>query len=308
MTVWPLRKHWVASSAPRPRELPVMMLRCVLWFMAWSLICRGDNARMDERLSTPPRATNKSPSPLLLVLGFTAVFLLAAVAWPLWRALNNPAAPAASPESNLPWQVQLGAAGGSQVFGLALGQDTRLAQVQARFPEDLSVALVAPNGQPATLEAYVESFRAGFITGKLVLAFEADAAWLAQARTRSPSHEVSDEGRSRRYKLAASDLPEAAQARLLALSFVPSARLDEAVVTQRFGVPLERQSGPQGELHLFYPATGVAIVLPPQQGEDSRAKAVIQYVAPQQFAARVHAPLQAALAAQARPAASQPER
>jgi hypothetical protein len=264
---------------------------------------------MDKPLSTPPSAppnaaqrAKKPLSPLLLALGLAGALLLAGLGWPLLHGLSAPApttAPTAAPDAGLPWQVQINGAGASQVFGLSLGQATRLADVQARFPEDLSVALVAPNGQAPTLEAYVESFRAGFITGKLVLAFAADAAWLEQARARSPGHQISDEGRSRRYKLAAQDQPQAAQAPLLALSFLPSARLDEAAVTPRFGAPTERITGPQGELHLLYPATGVAIVLPPAQGDAASAKAVIQYVAPQQFAARVRAPLLAALAASA---------
>lgn len=219
----------------------------------------------------------------------------------LWPLLASPPAPAtAAPEAAavLPWQVQTGPRGGSRVFGLEVGVDT-LADVQARFPDDLAAGLIVPHGQAPALEAYVESFKTGFVTGKLVLAFEADAGWLQRAQARSPRNEVGEGGRSRRYSLAEDDGPTARSARLVALAFLPSARLDESVVVQRFGQPAERHVGPGGELQLLYPAMGVAVALPPAEGELARAKSVIQYVAPADFEARLRAPLQAARAASA---------
>lgn len=230
------------------------------------------------------------------VLSLAAVLLLlgAAMGWSLWRGLGDPPAgvDAAGP---LPWQVAPAADGASRVFGLTLGAST-LADVQARFPEDLTVGLIAPNGQPASLEALVDSFHAGFVTGKLVLAFDAEAGWLQRARERSPRSEVGEGGRSRRYRLAQDDGPQARAARLVALAFMPSARLDEATLTQRFGAADQRITGPSGELQLLYPRLGVAIMLPPAEGEGAGGKTVIQYAAPRDFEVRLRAPLLAASA------------
>jgi hypothetical protein len=193
----------------------------------------------------------------------------------------------------LPWQVQTDAAGGSQVFGVSPGRSS-LAEVQMRFADRLQIGLVSQTGQEPSLEAYVDTFEAGFITGKLVLSFDADPVELRQAQAHSPKWEAGGDGRSRRYKLAAEDLERLRSARLMGLAFVPSARLDEATVIQRFGVPAERLQGASGELQLLYPAQGVAIALPPAQGEQSKARPVLQYTAPAQFEDRLRAPLRAA--------------
>ena len=202
--------------------------------------------------------------PSVLSLATVLLLLAAALGWSFWR--GQTAAPAAAgAQGVLPWQVGANADGTSQVLGLTLGTST-LADVQARFPDDLNVGLIAPNGQAASLEAFVDSFRAGFVTGKLVLAFEADAGWLQRARERSPRNEVGEGGRSRRYRLADDDGDQARAARVVALALLPSARLDEAVVTQRFGTPAERHIGGAGEVQLLYPALGVAVALPPAEG------------------------------------------
>lgn len=245
--------------------------------------------------SAPTRPTSSRwwwrPLPLALI---ATVLLLLLASGPFLLTWLNPSPPT-TPVVGMPWQVQVDADGRSEVFGLRLGV-TRLADVQTHFAADLSLAVVASRDRAPTLEAYVESFRAGFITGKLVLAFDADAGWLERAPKRAVGHDVGEGGRSVRYKLSADDWAMAASARLIALSFVPSARLDEDVVQQRFGTPTERLSGPGGELQLLYPASGVAVALPPAQGESARAKSLIQYVAPAQFETLLRAPLKAASA------------
>jgi hypothetical protein len=194
--------------------------------------------------------------------------------------------------TGLPWQIETDAAGGSQVFGLALGR-TSLAEVQMRFADRVRIGLVTATEQAPSLEAYVETFEAGFITGKLVLSFDADPVFLREAQARAPKSEVGGDGRSRRYGLAADDLERLRSARLTGLAFLPSARLDEAVVIQRFGAPAERLQGASGELQLLYPAQGLAIALPPAEGELAKAKPVMQYTAPAQFEERLRAPLRA---------------
>lgn len=268
----------------------------------------------------PPPASPRAPAPRLPwwqrpVLGallITGALLLAVIGWtlvqpPMGASLPGAGAAGRAAEQGLPWQVVPDGQGGSQVFGLRLGAapgGMTLGEVMRHFADDMSVAVIAPMGteaagQPLALEAYAENFRAGFITGKLVMAFEADPAWLAQARSHSPGNDVSEGGRSRRHKLHPDDQAAATRARLVALAFVPAARLDEAVVVQRFGKPTERLSGASGELHLLYPAAGVAVMLPPTEGDGARAKPLIQYVAPERFETGLRAPLRAEAASAA---------
>jgi hypothetical protein len=88
----------------------------------------------------------------------------------------------------------------------------------------------------------------------------------------------------RKYVLNDADRQRAERLPLTAIAFIPAARLDEAIILQRFGAPAERIR--QGETleHFLYPAWGLDIVL------DSKGKGVLQYVAPAEFA-RLRAPL-----------------
>lgn len=230
-----------------------------------------------------------------MVLAVLAVLLTVAgtIGWSMYVGLTSEAS--AAKANGLPWQVTPQADGSSEVFGLHLGQAT-LGDVMAHQGDDLHVGLIVPHGGTPALEAFVESMRAGFVTGRLVAAFEADAGWLQRARERAPKFEVGEGGRSRRYTLAADDLAQARGARLTALAYLPAVKLDAEMVRQRFGAPAEELRGSAGEAQWLYPERGIAVALPPADGEASRDRAVIQYVAPRDFQARLRAPLQAASA------------
>jgi hypothetical protein len=222
--------------------------------------------------------------------------------WPLWQGMNAPLG-ASVAEQGLPWQVQAEADGSSRVFGLNLGHDD-LSAAEALWGRDLVLALIAvsaESGAPPALEAYVESFQAGFVSGKLVLALGADPAWLAAAWERAPRGDVNaagtaEAGVQRRRELAPDDWTTARHFPVIALSLLPSARLDEAAIVQRFGAPHERWPGAQGSLQLLYPSIGVAVALPPSTGESARARSVIQYVAPRDAERLLFAPLRRAAA------------
>jgi len=186
------------------------------------------------------------------------------------------AATADRAEQGLPWQVAVLADGTSRVMGLHLGADT-LAQAQARIGDSLQLALVAQLGEVGALEALAEPFAAGFVSGRLVLAF--DAAADARRRWRDgASGSTPMDGGLRRFALRAQDIDQARQAPLAGLSFLPAVRLTEADVRQRFGAPAATQALAGGALLLQYPAIGVTVTVAPGQ------RGVIQYVAPRDAA------------------------
>jgi hypothetical protein len=227
-----------------------------------------------------------------MALGTTLLLLALGWAWGVWRASSIEPDGAAS---GLPWQISVMPEGGSTVFGIVPGRTT-LADLEARFGDGLRLALAGGDGQPPSLEAYVESFHAGFIDGKLVLALAAEPRWLDEALARSPRFERSADGRSKRHALAGDDLAAARRLAVSALTFLPAARLDETTLLARFGPPAERLTGSQGEVQLLYPSLGLAITVPPAEGPLARARAVLQYVAPREFERRLRAPLAASAA------------
>jgi hypothetical protein len=236
--------------------------------------------------------------PWVLALAAGVIVLLVALVPPLLRlgGGGGAAAPEAAPDTGLPWQVRRLDQGHSQVFGLEPGRDT-LAQVQARLGDGLQVALVARLGEAGALEALADPYKAGFVSGRLVLAFEVPAEQLLAWRTAAGSSEAM-EGGVRRFKLRADHRQQAAQARLIGLSFVPSVRLTDADVRQRFGAPAQTLDQADGARVLLYPEMGLSITVAPGQ------RGVLQYVAPGEYEQRLRAPLLAGGAS----AAGQPQR
>ena len=247
--------------------------------------------------------------PWVLALAAGVIVLLVALALPLWRMATGggsggDASGAAGATSGLPWQVtllQAADAGRTEVFGLVPGRDT-LADAEALLQDRLQVALVARLGEVGVLEALVEPYVAGFVAGRLVLAFEADAGQRARWRDQASGSQPM-EGGVRRFTLRATDHDEARRTRLVGLSFLPTVRLGEADVRQRFGPPAEVLAQPGGSQALLYPALGLVATVATIA---NRQRGVLQYVAPMDFAARLRAPLVAAappapVAAPARP-------
>ncbi len=264
--------------------------------------------------------------PILLALGAGLLVLLLALGLVLLRLFSAPLSQPASgaalrAEQRLPWQAQARADGSLHVLGLVLGQD-RLADAQARIGDGLQVALVARLGEVGRLEALAEPFAAGFVSGRLVLAFDVAPATLQRWRARATGSAPMDGG-VRRFALHAADRDEAQRAALVGLSFVPALRLTEADVRQRFGAPLAEgaldaagfaggavgagvagvagvadaagvaggaseagnASAETGAKVLLYPAIGLAASVGPGR------RGVLQFVAPAEFEARLRAPL-----------------
>lgn len=227
--------------------------------------------------------------PFVIALAAGLLVLLAAAALPLWQLLQArqaPVAASAATATGLPWQIEPQADGSSRVFGLQLGRAT-LAEAQARFGDGMQLALVAKLGEVGTLEALVEPMSAGFVSGRLVLALDMPEATRRAWRERVEGSEAM-EGGARRFKLARADREQALQAPVIGLSFVPSLRLSETDIRERFGTPARQLALADGVSALGYPAQGlVAMVKPGLRG-------VLQYVAPRDFEARLWAPLLAA--------------
>lgn len=203
-------------------------------------------------------------------VGLTVLALLAPLAW-----VFIDEAPSPETESGYPWQIDLPEPGQSRVFGLQPGLST-LAEAGALFGPDIDIAIVAPPGQAASLEAYFESVQMGRITGKLVLSIDADDASLAAMRERAAKVEYMD-STTRKISLNREDLANARGRAIRAITFIPSSNLDEEIVLQRFGVPAMRIRVSEDREHFLYPDKGLDLAL------DRRTREVLQYVAPSDF-------------------------
>lgn len=200
---------------------------------------------------------------------------------------DSSAAPQTAP-SGMPWDIATPPDGTSKVMGLVLSQGqagSTLADARLRWGENMQIAIIAAPGEDGTLEAFVDPAQAGFISGKVVITAYLQASEVRGMRERAIKSEFM-ESTTRKYTLAAADLPAALKAPVTALSFIPQANLDEATIVARFGSPSERVRSNGHLEHFLYPDKGLDIAL------DSEGKELLQYVAPSQFE-RLRMPLTA---------------
>lgn len=214
--------------------------------------------------------------------GIAAILFFAATPF-LWSWLVTPQQPATA--AYLPWQIETTADGGSTVFGLTLGEST-LDEARQRFGRDCDIAIVAPPEAPPLLEVYFESMRSGYITGKLIVTAKQDDAIIKGMQERAAKVEYM-ESVTRKYTLNPDDLPSAWNMPIDAITFIPTANLDEAIILHQFGEPAMRIRSSDELEHFLYPDKGLDLAL------DMRKKEVLQYVAPRDFE-RLRAPLLAA--------------
>jgi hypothetical protein len=190
-----------------------------------------------------------------------------------------------APAEGLPWQIEALAGGNSRVFGLSPGIST-LDDARARFGPDAQIALIIAKGETGSVEAYYESLKAGFVTGKMILTLETSLAQREEMLQRAVKAEFM-ESATRRVELSDVDLQTMAKARISAMAFIPSANLSEEIVVQRFGPPAERIRASEQTEHFLYPDKGLDLRI------DAKGKELLQYVAPRDFA-RLREPLLAA--------------
>ena len=224
-------------------------------------------------------------SPFFIALAAAAVGLLIAsllVIWPMFG--SHDASPGPKAPSAAPWRIEVLAPGRVQVMGLKL-PGTTLANARERWGQDLKLAFMAGSDGRLTLEGYLESFEAGGVTGRLMLAFDTHSEAAAMRRWRDTLPGLPTASGGHQHALNDAAVSALATSSLVGVSFIPLGQLDAEVLTARFGRPSERIAMGGRLEHWLYPALGLAVVL------DSEGREVLQYVAPDDFERLLAAPL-----------------
>ena len=182
--------------------------------------------------------------------------------------------------ARLPWLIEQDADGRTQVFGFTLGATT-LAEVRQVFREDGEVNLFRTLGPSGTLaaEVYFEQIHLERLRADFVLTLDVDQTTLAAMYERGLRISQTGSG-SQKVKLDPSDAERLAERPIRAIVYLPKARLDAALIEQRFGTPSQRLTESEtGIVHWLYPERGLDI------GRDPSGRVVMQYVNPADFAA-----------------------
>lgn len=230
-------------------------------------------------------------SPFLWAVLAGLAVLLAAFVPVLWQ-MTQPRPAAAVTELPAPWQIERGPQGELRALGLRLPGST-LADAQARWGDDLQVALIESRGQPLALEAYTDRWQGGGVTGKLVLASNAQPAVVQRWKDRSQRRETID-ANAQRWSLHADDRADALRSGVAGISFLPASRMDAATLRARFGDPAQQLNAADGSVHWLYPERGLAIAW-----DEASGRVLLQLVAVADFDTRLRAPLLATVSAAA---------
>lgn len=182
----------------------------------------------------------------------------------------------------LPWQVQVLPDGSTKVFGLTLGKNT-LGDAVAILGDDMELAVIAAADEAGSLEMYYSSYRAGLLSGKLILAAARDDAGVTAFRINAATTEVLGTG-SRKYVLNRDDYAHAFKSVISNIAFIPAVNLNHDIILKRFGEPAAIIHTSE-QMHYLYPEKGLDVML----SEDG--KEVLQYVPPRLFE-RLQRPLQ----------------
>lgn len=174
-----------------------------------------------------------------------------------------------------PWEVEVTPKGTSRVLGLHLGEDT-LGTVRRLFGDRMQIGLFeSPDGRLG-LEAFYGELTLGGLTARVVLNAELPSAVLEAIRERARNRTRLESGVTR-YQLAREDLSLAMDATVTALTYLPAADFDEALVRGRFGEPEAVLEASDQARHFLYPGKGLDLVL------GSGGQAALQYVPPRDF-------------------------
>lgn len=213
---------------------------------------------------------------------FFAIFVLLAVilaSYPF--LLDDPEG--SEPLSGLPWQIEVLPDGSTRVFGLHIGS-SRLADAIEILGSDMELAIIAASDEVGNLEMYYGHYRAGLLSGKLVLQTDIDEKKIKNLRDNASKSEYMATGKAKKYMLSPDDLPMVLNEVIIGLTFIPAVNLDEEVILARFG-EADRRVQSDGAVHYLYPEKGLDVVY----HEDS--KEILQYVTPDAFTQLVQ-PLQ----------------
>ena len=206
---------------------------------------------------------------------FFVLFALLAVALAVYPFLDQ----SEDPETltGLPWQIEILHDGSTEVFGLHLGS-SRLSDAIEILGGDMDLAIIAATDaeESGNLEMYYGHYKAGLLSGKLILQTHASEHDIKRWSDNSPRFEYMATGLAKKHILLDDDLPQVLDEIIISLTFIPAVNLDEEVILARFGEPGQRIQF-SGVTHYLYPKKGLDIAL------HENSKEVLQYVAPAAF-------------------------
>jgi len=156
---------------------------------------------------------------ILVVSGIAAMLLL----------------PSPQPPASKPWEVTIMPDGNSEVFGIHLG-NTSYRKAQENLGIFGKTAIFTDPDNSINVEAYFESINLGGLSAKLVLNLNVSAQQVEAMLERATTGKLQPSG-AHQHELAEIDRAALLNAPVNAITYIPSVRLDQAMIKTRFGEP-----------------------------------------------------------------------
>lgn len=171
----------------------------------------------------------------------------------------------------MPWEITIMPNGKSKVFGIHLGTTT-YGQAQKLFHEYGKTAIFTQENKPASVEAYFNSLNLGGLSAKLVLNLNLPISRIEEMTSRAMEARLQPSG-AHLYQLSNSDNAELVNAPVIAITYIPSVRLNADMVRYRFGDAtfIEQDINSASTKIWHYPELALTIRM------DDGEKSVLQY-------------------------------
>jgi len=175
--------------------------------------------------------------------------------------------PSPQPASPKPWEISVMPDNQIEVMGVHLGT-TRYSEIQQLWREAGEVALFIPENNDISAEVFFESINLGGLSARAVINLQVAEEKLKTMASRAVSAKLQPSG-ARRYDPAFDDKQDLLSAPAIAITYIPSVRIDAEMVRSRFGEP-EKISNEVEESEStaqiwHYPAIGLTIRLHPEE-------------------------------------------
>lgn len=178
-------------------------------------------------------------------------------------------------KTDLPWHIEHSAADTVRIFGLTLGQATTN-EAEQRFQEAAKSSLFKSPGGQLVVEMFFEQVTLAGFKSKIVVSIAVPDMELQGMYERGLR--MIGTGSGKKITLAPDDVARVRALPISGLTYMPSVRLEEGIISRRFGQPAKRiREKKSGAVHWLYPQHGLDITL---GGEE---KPVFQYVSPKDF-------------------------
>lgn len=175
----------------------------------------------------------------------------------------------------LPWHITHPTPDTTHALGVTLDSST-LSDAEQTYQEAAEVSLFKTTEGKMVVEAFFDEVKLNGLKAKIVLTIAVPAQDMQGMFDRGLRMNATASGK--RITLNTDDLATVRKTPISSLSYLPSIRLEESVISKRFGMPAERvRESKSGTEHWLYPQHGLDVTL----GGDE--KPLLQYVSPKDF-------------------------